>query len=60
VAGGYLDSSFENSLIESYLSQYSQVDSPKIQIKEIKAIKDGFRNGLNHPMDLIDMRSKNL
>jgi hypothetical protein len=52
VAGGYLDSNFENSLIESYLSQYSQIDSLKIQIKEIKAIKDGFRNGLNHPLDI--------
>jgi len=52
VAAGYLDSNFENSLIESYLSQYSHIDSPNIQTKEIKAIKDGFGNGLHHPITL--------
>ncbi len=51
VANGYLDSNFENCLIESYLSQYSHIDRPNIQTKEIKAIRDGFRDGLNHPMN---------
>jgi len=60
VAGGHLDSNIENILIESYLSKFGDIDSPNIQAKEIKAIKDGFRNGLNHPIDLINTRSKNL
>ena len=52
VAGGHLDSNFENILIESYLSKFGHIDSPNIQGKEIKAIKDGFRNGLYHPITL--------
>jgi len=52
VAGGYLDTDTENNLIQSYLSQYSHLDSQQIQAKEIKAIQDGFKEGLKVPIQL--------
>jgi hypothetical protein len=52
VAGGLLDSNFENILIEFYLCKFSHIDSHAIQKKEIKAIREGFRNGQQHPIIL--------
>lgn len=54
VAGGHLDSQICESLIQSYLSQYSHADSHQIQSKEVKAIRDGFNEGLKAPIQLED------
>jgi hypothetical protein len=54
VKGGYLDSKICDSLIQSYLSQYSHADSHQIQAKEVKAIQDGFNEGLKAPIQLED------
>jgi hypothetical protein len=54
VANGYLDSQICESLIQSYLSQYSHADSHQIQSKEVKAIRDGFNEGLKAPIQLED------
>jgi|LauGreDrversion2_3_1035106.scaffolds.fasta_scaffold11537_2 hypothetical protein len=50
VASGHLDANFEDNLIESYLSQYGNIDNLLIQAKEIKAIKAGFKEGLKTPI----------
>lgn len=52
VASGYLDDQIEQRLKESYLNQYGGIDSPQVQAKEIKAIQEGFKNGLINPIDL--------
>lgn len=36
------------------MSQYGHLDSRQIQAKEIKAIQDGFKDGLRSPIDLSD------
>lgn len=54
VAGGHLESGYEERLIQSYLSQYGHIDSHQIQAKEIKAIQDGYKDGLRSPIDLSD------
>lgn len=59
VANGYLDSQICDSLIQSYLSQYRHADSHQIQAKEIKAIQDGFKDGLNFPIQLEDRQRPN-
>lgn len=59
VANGYLDSQICESLIQSYLSQYSHADSHQIQAKEIKAIRDGFNEGLKAPIQLEDSQRPN-
>ena len=50
VANGYLDDEIEERLIQSYLSQYESEDSPQDQVKEIKAIRDGFETGKKDPI----------
>jgi len=45
VAGGSIDASIEDRLIQSYERQYGDVDNSQTQAKEIKAIRDGFSNG---------------
>jgi hypothetical protein len=45
VAGGSIDASIEDRLIQSYERQYGDVDNSQTQAKEIKAIRDGFENG---------------
>lgn len=59
VAGGYLDSQIYDSLIQSYLSQYSHADSHQNQVKEIKAIQDGFKDGLRSPIQLEENQNLN-
>lgn len=59
VANGYLDYDIENCLIQSYLSQYGHLDSHQIQTKEIKAIQDGFKDGLKSPIQLEDRQRPN-
>ncbi len=54
VANGYLDTQICDSLIQSYLSQYGHLDSHHTQAKEIKAIQDGFKDGLKYPIQLED------
>jgi hypothetical protein len=49
IAGGYLPASVEQSIIDSYLSQYGATDPKAIQDKEIEAIRDGIKNGKNTP-----------
>ena len=59
VAGGYLDLQICESLIQSYLSQYVHIDSHHTQAKEIKAIQDGFNDGLKAPIQLEDHQKPN-
>lgn len=54
VANRHLDSQICDGLIHSYLSQYGHLDSHQIQAKEVKAIRDGFNEGLKFPIDLSD------
>jgi hypothetical protein len=49
VANGYLDSQICEQLIKSYLTQFDHIDSPHTQAKEIKAIRDGYKDGLKYP-----------
>ncbi len=49
VANGYLDTQISERLIQSYLSQFDHTDSHHSQAKEIKAIRDGFKDGLKYP-----------
>ncbi len=49
MAGGYLPASVEQSIIDSYLSQYGNEDTKAIQDKEIEAIKFGISEGLKIP-----------
>jgi len=51
VASGYLDNSIEERLIQSYFNQYGSIDGHQAQVKEIKAIRDGFECGLRTPID---------
>jgi hypothetical protein len=51
IAGGYLPPSVEESIINSYLIQYGQSDTQTAQSKEIKAIRDGIKDGLNYPLE---------
>jgi len=57
IAGGYLPASVEQSIIDSYLSQYGGTDPKADQDKEIKAIKDGIENGKNTPATPPPVRS---
>ena len=52
VAGGSIDASIEDRLIQSYERQYGDVDNSQTQAKEIKAIRDGFSNGKLSPLYL--------
>jgi len=49
VAGGLIDASIEDRLIQSYERQYGGIDNSQTQAKEIKAIRDGFSNGKLSP-----------
>lgn len=49
VANGYLDSQICDRLIGSYLAQFEHIDSYQTQAKEIKAIRDGYKDGLKYP-----------
>jgi hypothetical protein len=50
VTNGYLNAGIEERLIQSYLSQYGDEDSPQTQAKEIKAFRDGYTDGLKYPI----------
>lgn len=50
VAAGRLDARILDKLIESYLNNFSTKDSQSVQKKEIKALRDGFENGLRSPI----------
>jgi hypothetical protein len=50
IAGGYLPASVEQSIIDSYLSQYGSEDTKTIQDKEIEAIKYGISEGIKIPV----------
>lgn len=54
VASGSLCNEIEKRLIQSYLRQYGSLDSRQVQAKEIKAIQDGFKDGLSDPIALPD------
>jgi hypothetical protein len=45
-----LDSQICESLIKSYLIQYGHSDNHQIQTKEVKAMLDGFNQGLKAPI----------
>ena len=49
IAGGYLPASMEQSIINSYLSQYGSEDTKADQYKEIQAIRDGIDEGMKDP-----------
>lgn len=49
IAGGYLPASVEESIINSYLSEFGITDPKAIQDKEIEAIRDGIKNGIKEP-----------
>jgi len=51
IAGGYLPPSVEESIINSYLSQYGGEDTNAEQDKEIQAIRDGIEDGLKVPLE---------
>lgn len=51
VASGHLDYSIKERLIQSYLTQYRGIDSKQTQAKEIKAIQNGFENGIKSPIE---------
>lgn len=50
ISGGYLPASMEQSIIDSYLSQYGNEDTKAVQDKEIEAIRDGIEDGKNTPV----------
>ncbi|MEX2336368.1 MAG: BT4734/BF3469 family protein [Fulvivirga sp.] len=50
IAGGVLDYSAENLLIDTYLGQYGSTDSQQVKNKEIKAIRDGVIDGMKNPL----------
>ncbi|GMQ31954.1 BT4734/BF3469 family protein [Algoriphagus taiwanensis] len=50
VAAGRLDARILDKLIENYLNNFSTIDNKSIQKKEIKALRDGFENGLRSPL----------
>ncbi|AMQ55616.1 BT4734/BF3469 family protein [Algoriphagus sanaruensis] len=50
VAAGRLDGGILNQLIENYLNNFSTIDDKSVQKKEIKALRDGFENGLRSPL----------
>jgi len=49
-AGGLLEESILDEMIKSYKYQYALEDEEEIQEKEIKAIRDGFREGRKKPI----------
>jgi len=49
IAGGYLPPSVEQSIIDSYLSQYGNEDTKAKQKTQIEAIKYGISEGLKIP-----------
>ena len=49
IAGGYLPSSVEESIISNYLAQYGSIDPETAQKKEINTIRDGVKNGMKEP-----------
>lgn len=49
IAGGFLPASVEQSIIDSYLSQYGETDPKADQDKEIEAIKYGISEGMKDP-----------
>ncbi|PSL03026.1 MULTISPECIES: BT4734/BF3469 family protein [Cecembia] len=49
IAGGYLPASVEQSIIDSYLSQYGNEDTKEIQDREIEAVKYGIAEGIKAP-----------
>lgn len=50
IASGTLDPLAEDTLIQSYQNQYGNIDSHQVQLKEIKAIRDGITEGKNIPL----------
>lgn len=59
VAGGLLDESILDQMIESYEYQYDFEDDEGVQKTQIKAIRDGFRNGQKEPITEINQSHKN-
>ncbi|AKP50742.1 BT4734/BF3469 family protein [Cyclobacterium amurskyense] len=51
IVGGYLPPSLEESIISNYLAQYGSIDPEAVQKKEIKAIRDGIKDGFKYPVD---------